>query len=89
MQEYEIEELAHQPWEDTLDILTADMEASSIVIAVLAKRYKEYTDELQKFDLEIPARSIRVLAGLLKIKTCSISGEELEEEEPANPMAVE
>lgn len=89
MQEYEIEELAHQPWEDTLDILTADMEPSSIDIAVLAERYKEYIDELQEFDLEVPARAIRVLAALLKIKTYAISGEELEEEEPENPMDFE
>lgn len=89
MQEYEIEELAHQPWEDTLDIMTADMDPSEIDIAVLAERYKEYIQELQEFNLEVPARAIRLLAALLKIKTYALAGEELEEEEQENPMDFE
>ncbi|MFB6144310.1 MAG: segregation/condensation protein A [Candidatus Nanohaloarchaea archaeon] len=90
MQEYEIDELAEQPWEETLDVLTADMDPSSIDIAVLAERYREYIDELQEFDLEVPARAIRLLAALLRIKTFALSGEEIEEEEqPENPMDFE
>lgn len=89
MQEYEIEEMAHQPWEDTLDVMTADMDASNIDIAVLADRYREYIEELQEFDLEVPARAVRLLAALLKIKTYALSGEELEDEEPENPMDFE
>lgn len=89
MQEHKIEEMAHQPWEDTLDVMTADMDASNIDIAVLADRYREYIEDLQEFDLEVPARAIRVLAALLKIKTYALSGEKIDEEEPENPMDFE
>lgn len=90
MQEYEIEHMAEQPWEETLDVLTRDMDPSSIDISVLADRYREYLNELQDYDLSVPARAIRLCAALLKMKTLALDGEEAqEEEEPENPMDFE
>lgn len=87
MEDYDINELAEQPWDETLEILTADMDPSSIDIKVLADRYREYIQELEEFDLEVPARAIRLCAALLKIKTLAMTGEQIEEEREENPMA--
>ncbi|MFB6209653.1 MAG: segregation/condensation protein A [Candidatus Nanohaloarchaea archaeon] len=90
MQDYEISELAEQPWKETLDVLTADMDPRSIDIAVLADRYRNYIEELESFNLEVPARAVRLLSALLKFKTLAIAGEEVrEEEEQENPMDFE
>lgn len=87
MEDYEINELAQQPWEETFDLLTADMDPHSIDICVLADRYRNYIKEMQQFDLEVPARAIRVCSALLKIKTLALTGEDpLKEEEEMNPM---
>lgn len=88
-QDYEIDNLAEMPWEDTLEFLTADMDPESIDICILAERYKEYIEELEDFDLEVPARAIRLCAALLRIKTLALTGEQIEEEEQENPMAFE
>jgi chromatin segregation and condensation protein Rec8/ScpA/Scc1 (kleisin family) len=88
MEEYDINEIAEQPWEDTLEILTADMDPSSIDIKILADRYREYIQELEEFDLEVPARAIRLCAALLRMKTLAMAGEQIEEgPEEENPMA--
>ncbi|PSG99935.1 MAG: hypothetical protein BRC28_02105, partial [Nanohaloarchaea archaeon SW_4_43_9] len=88
MEDYEINELAEQPWEETVEILTADMDPSNIDIKVLADRYRDYIQELEEFDLEVPARAIRLCAALLRMKTLAMAGEQIEEEEPEeNPMA--
>jgi len=89
MEQYEINELAEQPWEETLEVLTADMDPHSIDICLLTERYREYIQELQEFDLEVPARAVRLCAALLKIKTLAVAGEEVVEEEPENPMDFE
>ncbi len=89
MEEYDVEMLAEQPWEETLDFLTRDMDPSSIDIAVLAERYREYLAELQDYDLSIPAKAIRVCASLLKMKAMALNYDEEEEEEPENPMDFE
>lgn len=90
MEQYEVSEMAEQPWEETLDVLTADMDPSSIDICVLTDRYREYIEELQEFNLEVPAKAIRLLSALLKFKTLALTGEEpLQEEEPENPMDFE
>jgi len=89
MEGYEIEELAERPWEDTLDVLTADMDPHSIDICLLTERYREYIEELQEFDLEVPAKAVRLCAALLRLKTLALTGEELVEEEPENPMDFE
>jgi chromatin segregation and condensation protein Rec8/ScpA/Scc1 (kleisin family) len=90
MEEYDINELAEQPWEDTLEVLTADMDPSSIDIKVLAERYREYINELEDFDLEVPARAIRLCAALLRIKTLAMAGEEIDEgPQEENPMDFE
>jgi len=81
--------LANMPWEETLDFLTADMDPQNIDIAVLADRYREYIDELHDFNMEVPARAIRVLTALLKFKTLALAGEETMEEEAENPMDFE
>ncbi|MFB6147303.1 MAG: segregation/condensation protein A, partial [Candidatus Nanohaloarchaea archaeon] len=76
-----------QPWEETLDLLTADMEPHEIDVAVLADRYREYVSELQEHDLSVSARAIRVCAALLNIKAMALDGEDpLEEDEQENPM---
>lgn len=90
MEEHDIEALAEQPWEQTLDFLTSDMPAEEIDIALLAERYRNYLSELQEYDLSVPARAIRVCAALLKMKARAIHlEEEKEEEEVQNPMDFE
>ena len=59
MEHEDIEALAQQPWEETLDFLTADMPPQEIDIALLADRYRSYLSELQEYDLSIPAKAIR------------------------------
>lgn len=87
---YEIDELAGQPWEDTLEVLTADMDPQNIDIKVLAERYREYIQELESFDLEVPARAIRLCSALLRMKTLAMTGDYVEEEEEEqNPMDFE
>ncbi|MFB6182511.1 MAG: segregation/condensation protein A [Candidatus Nanohaloarchaea archaeon] len=91
MKDYDIETLAQQPWEETLEVLTADMDPENIDIIVLTGRYKEYVDELQGKDLEVPAKAIRICSALLKMKTLAMYYEEEQEEqrEEENPMDFE
>jgi chromatin segregation and condensation protein Rec8/ScpA/Scc1 (kleisin family) len=91
MEDQDIEMMAEQPWEETIDFLTQDMPADEIDIAVLAQRYREYIDELQEFDLGVPATAIRVCAALLNLKAAVTLDyeDELEDEEPENPMDFE
>lgn len=89
MEDYEIDNLAEMPWEETLEFLTADMDPESIDICILTERYQEYIEELEEFDLEVPARAIRLCAALLRMKTLALTGEQIEEEEAENPMAFE
>lgn len=87
---YEIDNIAEMPWEETLEFLTSDMDPENIDICVLTERYQEYIEELEEFDLEVPARAIRLCAALLKFKTLALAGEDpLKEEEPENPMDFE
>lgn len=86
MEEHDAEMLAEQPWEETLDILTADMDPHDIDVAVLADRYRNYIDQLQEMDLSISGRAIRICAALLNIKAMALDGEDMMEEEPENPM---
>jgi len=90
-EDYDIEMLAEQPWEETIDFLTRDMPADNIDIKVLAERYREYLNEMQEYDLAVPARAIRVCSALLNLKAAITLdyGEELEDEEPENPMDFE
>ena len=60
--------IAEQPWEETLEFLTADMPPQEIDITVLADRYRKYISELQEYDLSIPAKAIRICAALLNMK---------------------
>lgn len=91
MDQYDIQILAEQPWEETLEALTADMPAEEVDICVLTDRYKEYIDQLQEYDLKVPARAIRVCAALLKMKATAVYFEDEEEEEEMmeDPMAFE
>ena len=91
MDQYDIQLLAEQPWEETLDALTADMPAEDVDIIVLTDRYKEYIDQLQRYDLKVPARAIRVCAALLKMKATAVyfEDDEQEEELEEDPMAFE
>lgn len=90
MDKYEIDDLARMPWEETLEFLTADMDPTSIDIAVLADRYRDYIEELEDFNLEVPAQAIRLCSALLKMKTLAIAGEQVEEtQEEENPMDFE
>ncbi|QKQ98608.1 hypothetical protein GKQ38_03740 [Candidatus Nanohaloarchaea archaeon] len=92
MDQYDIQMLAEQPWEETLNALTADMPAEEVDICVLTDRYKEYIDQLQQYDLKVPARAIRVCAALLKMKATAVYFEdenEQEEEPMEDPMAFE
>lgn len=88
--EYDIEMLAEQPWEETIDFLTRDMPADNIDIKVLAERYREYLNEMQDYDLSVPARAIRVCSALLNLKAAvTLDYQEEVEEEPENPMDFE
>jgi chromatin segregation and condensation protein Rec8/ScpA/Scc1 (kleisin family) len=89
MEDYDAEMVAEQPWEETLEFLTSDMDPESIDITVLADRYREYIRELQKNNLQVSARAIRVLAALLNMKAQALRLEEEEEEEEENPMDFE
>lgn len=84
--------IAEQPWEETLEFLTADMPPQEIDIAVLADRYRKYISELQDYDLSIPAKAIRICAALLNMKAMAVyDPEELEKDEELeeNPMDFE
>lgn len=90
MEQYEIQELAERPWKETFDVLTADMDPESIDICKLADRYRNYIGELQDFDLEVPARAIRLLSALLRIKTLALTDGYVDEpQEEENPMDFE
>jgi len=89
MEEHDIEVLAEQPWEETLDFLTSDMPAQDIDIALLADRYRSYLSELQEYELSVPAKAIRVCAELLKLKARAIYYQEEEKENEENPMDFE
>lgn len=84
--------IAEQPWEETLEFLTADMPPQEIDITVLADRYRKYISELQDYDLSIPAKAIRICAALLNMKAMAVyDPEELEKDEDVeeNPMDFE
>lgn len=84
--------IAEQPWEETLEFLTADMPPQEIDIAVLADRYRKYISELQDYDFSIPAKAIRICAALLNMKAMAVyDPEELEKDEDVeeNPMDFE
>lgn len=88
MEDYNVNMVAEQPWEETLEFLTSDMDPTSIDICVLTDRYRTYIKELQKNDLEVSARAIRVCAALLNMKAQALNLED-EEEEEENPMDFE
>jgi chromatin segregation and condensation protein Rec8/ScpA/Scc1 (kleisin family) len=91
-EDYNIEMLAEQPWEETIDFLTRDMPADNIDIKVLAERYQNYLNEMQDYDLAVPARAIRVCSALLNLKaaiTLDYEEELDEEDQPENPMDFE
>lgn len=88
MEDFDVEEVAERPWEETIDFLTSDMDPREIDISVLADRYREYLSELQEYDLSVPAKAIRICAALLKMKAQYLEFEE-EEEEEENPMDFE
>ncbi len=86
MDEHRIEMMVDQPWEETLDFLTADMAPQEIDIKVLADRYRKYIKEMQEYDLSVPAKAIRICAALLNMKTMAMYTEEenqmMDEENP-------
>lgn len=90
MEDYSTEMLAEQPWEETLEFLTSDMDPESIDICVLSDRYRTYIRELQRNNLQVSARAIRVLAALLNMKAQTLRLEDEEQEpEEENPMDFE
>lgn len=89
MDQHDAEMLSQQPWEETLELLTADMNPHEIDVTVLASRYQEYINELQELDLSVSARAIRICAALLNMKAMALDGEEQKEQEQENPMDFE
>lgn len=90
MEQVQVEKIAEEPWEETINFLTADMPPQEIDITVLADRYREYLSELQEYDLSIPAKAIRICAALLKMKTQALEYQQAEQEEQEeDPMAFE
>jgi segregation and condensation protein A len=86
MEEHRVEMMVDQPWEETLDFLTADMPPQEIDIKILADRYRKYIKEMQDYDLSVPAKAIRICAALLNMKTMAMYTEEenqmMDEENP-------
>lgn len=92
MEDYDIEVLADQHWEETLDFLTTDMPPSEVDIKVLAERYRDYIKEMEEHHLSVSATAIRVCSALLSMKaavTLEYEEEEETEEEEPNPMDFE
>ena len=91
MEDLNIDTLADQHWEETIDFLTSDMPPSEIDIKVLANRYREYLNEMQEHDLSVSAKAIRICSALLSMKAAINFDyeEELEEEQGPNPMDFE
>ncbi|MEF8880679.1 MAG: segregation/condensation protein A [Candidatus Nanohaloarchaea archaeon] len=92
MEEHQVEMIAEQPWEETLEFLTGDMPPQDIDITVLADRYRKYISEMQDYDLSVPAKAIRICSALLNMKAMAIyDPEELQEEDEIeeNPMDFE
>lgn len=90
MQDFEPQEIEHLDWEETLEFLTADMPAEEIDITILADRYREYIREMEKYDLEIPAKAIRICSALLNMKTAALlMDEEQQQEEPVEELEEE
>lgn len=90
MQDFEPQEIDHLDWEETLEFLTADMPAEEIDITVLADRYREYIKEMEKYDLKIPAKAIRICSALLNMKTAALlMDESQQEEEPVEELEEE
>ncbi len=90
MEEHRVEMMVEQPWEETLDFLTADMPPQEIDIKVLADRYRKYIKEMKEYDLSVPAKAIRICAALLNMKAMTMYSEEQEEMiDEENPMAFE
>lgn len=91
MDDYSIDMMAEQPWEETLEFLTSDMDPERIDIRVLADRYREYIFELREHDLKVSGRAVRVLSALLKMKAQTLDIEDEQEEEvmDENPMDFE
>lgn len=84
--------LKQESWEETLELLTADMDPHDIDVSLLTQRYREYIKELREFNLEVPAKAIRICAALLKIKAYTMNDETTEyhrEEVEENPMDFE
>lgn len=91
MEEFDINILADQEWEETIDFLTSDMPPSEIDIKVLANRYREYVNEMQEHDLSVSAKAIRICSALLSMKAAINFDytDELEDEAVPNPMDFE
>lgn len=91
MDKQQVEMIADQPWEETLEFLTADMPPQEIDIKILADRYRQYVSEMHEHDLSISAKAVRICAALLNMKTMAIyAPEETEKEEmEENPLNFE
>jgi len=89
MEDFEPQNVNHLDWEETLEFLTQDMPAHEIDIAVLADRYREYVQEMENYDLEIPAKAIRICSALLNMKTAVLLMDEEQQEEPVEELEEE
>ncbi|MFQ3308192.1 MAG: chromatin segregation and condensation protein Rec8/ScpA/Scc1 (kleisin family) [Candidatus Nanohaloarchaea archaeon] len=89
MQDFEPQEVNHLNWEETLEFLTQDMPAEEIDIAVLADRYREYIQEMEKYDLKVPAKAIRICSALLNMKTAVLLMDEDQREESVEEVEEE
>lgn len=82
MDEHQVEMMAEQPWEETLEFLTSDMPPQEIDIEVLANRYREYIKEMQEMDMKVSAKAVRICAALLNMKAMALySPEEIMDDE--------
>ena len=94
MDNFNPHELREASWEETIDLLTADMDPRDLDIVLLAERYREYIQELQSHDFKVSAQAVRVCSALLNMKTQRLAWEEEPEQEEEmeameDPMAFE
>lgn len=96
MEDFNPHELREASWEETIDVLTADMNPRNLDIVLLAERYREYIQELQTHDFKVSAQAVRVCSALLNMKTQRLAWDEEQEEEEnfeeepmEDPMAFE
>ncbi len=70
---FSFEDLHSNNWRDIVDRFSQDMDPWAIDIVKIAERFREYVEQLERYDLEIPARMVFICAFLLRMKADMLS----------------